>query len=47
MIALKELTLSMKQLDAYIINLNKDLVFTKHYICKMSFDHCYNIVYVI
>jgi hypothetical protein len=48
MIALKELTLLMKQLDTYIIKLNKDLLmFTKHYICKMSFDRCYNIVYVI
>jgi hypothetical protein len=41
MIALKELTLSMKQLDVYLKNLNKKLlVFTKHYIFKMSFDHC-------
>jgi hypothetical protein len=48
MMALKELTLSMKQLDIYIIKLNKDLwVFTKNYIHKMSFDHCYNIVHII
>jgi hypothetical protein len=48
MMALKELTLSLKQLDTYFIKLNKDLwVFTKYYIHKMSFDHCYNIVVYI